>query len=68
VVAAAAIKTAAATVEAKMRATAAVALVMIALAALTIAFFVAHHVIANTIACVVPIAIAFVSVQQKGRW
>jgi hypothetical protein len=46
----------------------AVALVTIALVTLAIAHFVARHVVANAIARVVAIAIAFVSMQQRGRW
>ena len=66
-VAAAAFKTAAATVEARMTATAATAataattLVLIALVALAIAHFVTHNVFANAIVRVVAVAIAFVS-------
>ncbi len=62
-VAAAAMKTAAVTVEERMAATVPTALVTIALATLTIAFFVTRHVIANAIACFVTGAIPFVSVQ-----
>jgi hypothetical protein len=40
--------------------------VTIALAALAIAHFVSRKVVANAIACVVAVAIAFVSVQQRG--
>ncbi len=56
-------KMAAATAEARTRAMAATALVTIALVTLAIAHFFTCHVIANAIAHVVPIAIAFVSVQ-----
>ncbi len=55
-----------ATTEARMMATATKALVMIALVALPIAHFVSRNVVANAIACVVAVAIAFVSVQQRG--
>jgi hypothetical protein len=55
-------KTAAATVEARTTAMVATALVTIALVALAIAHFVRCNVVANAIACVVAIAIAFVSV------
>jgi hypothetical protein len=71
VVAAAAMKTAAVTVEARTKetvATAATALVMITLVTLAIAHFVARHVIIKAIAHVVTIAIAFVSMQQRGQW
>jgi hypothetical protein len=44
----------------------ATALVMIALVALAIAHFVTSNIVANAITCVVAIAIAFVSVQQRG--
>ncbi len=54
---------AAVTVEARTKATAATALVMITLVTLDIAHFVARHVFANAIARVVAIAIAFVSMQ-----
>ncbi len=40
---------------------------MIALVALAVAHFVTRHVVANAIACVVSIAIAFFSVRQRGR-
>jgi hypothetical protein len=60
VVVAAAMKTAAATAEARTMATAATALMMIALATLAIALFIARHVVANAITCVVAFAIAFV--------
>ncbi len=56
-------KTAAMTVEARTKATAATALVMIALVTLDIAHFVACHVLANAIAHVVATAITFVSMQ-----
>jgi hypothetical protein len=59
---------AAATAEARTMATGAKALVTIALAALAIAHFVSHNIIANAIACVVAIAFAFVSEQQRGQW
>ncbi len=62
-VAAAAIKMAAVTAEARMTATAAMALVTIPLVALAIAHFLTRNILANTIACVVTVAIAFVSVQ-----
>jgi hypothetical protein len=39
---------------------------MIALIALDIAHYVTHNVIANAIACVVAVAIVFVSMQQRG--
>ena len=55
-----------ATVEARTTATVAMALVTIALVALAIAHFVSRNVVANTITCVVAIAIAFVCVQQRG--
>ncbi len=61
-------KMAAATLEARTMATLATALVKNALAALAIALFVTHHIVANAITHVVAIAIAFVGVQQKGRW
>ncbi len=48
--------------------TVATVLVTIALVALAIAHFVTRNVVANAIACVVTIAIAFVSVQQRGQW
>ncbi len=67
VVAAAAMKMAAATVKARTIATAAAALVMIALVTLAIAHFITCHFIANAIAHVVAITIAFVSVQKKGQ-
>jgi hypothetical protein len=44
------------------------ALVTVALAAIDIAFFDACHLVAYAIACVVAIAIAFVSMQQRGQW
>ncbi len=56
-------KTAAVTVEARNKATAATALVTIALVTLLIAHFVACHVISNATARVVAIAIAFFSMQ-----
>ncbi len=61
-------KMAAATVEARTRATAATALMTIALVALTITHFVTCNVIANAIIHFVTIAIAFVSMQQRGQW
>ncbi len=61
-------KTAATTVEARTKAMSATAMVMIALVTLAIAHFVARQVVANAIARVVTIAIAFVSMQQRGRW
>jgi hypothetical protein len=64
-------KTAAPTVEARTKATAAMAataLVMIALVTLTIAHFFARNVVANAIAHVVAIAITFVIMQQRGQW
>jgi hypothetical protein len=51
-----------------MRATTATTLVMITLFALAIAHFVTFHVVANTFACVVAVAIAFVSMRQRGQW
>ncbi len=48
-------------------ATASTALVMIALVALAIAHFVTRNVVANATARVVAVAIAFVSVQRRGR-
>jgi hypothetical protein len=63
---AAVMKTTAVTAEARTTAMAAKALVMIALAALTIAHFVSRNTVANAIACVVDIAIAFVRVRQRG--
>jgi hypothetical protein len=51
-----------------MTAMAATALVTIALVALAITHFVTCNVIANAIARVVGIAIAFVSVQRRGQW
>ena len=62
-------KRAAATVEARTKATAATAataLVTIALVTLAIAHFVACHNFDNAITCVVAIAIAFVGMQQRG--
>ncbi len=56
-------KTAAATAEARTMATAATALVMIAFVTFVITHFVTRNVVANPIACVVTMAIAFVSVQ-----
>jgi hypothetical protein len=41
--------------------------VMIALVALAVTHFVTHHVVANAIAHVVAIAIAFVSMRQRGQ-
>ncbi len=61
-----AIKMAAAIAEARTMATAAKALVTIALATLAIAHFISRNVVANAIACVVAVPIAFVSVQQRG--
>jgi hypothetical protein len=60
VVGAAVMKMAAATAEARTTATAPMALVTIVLAAIHIAFFVTHHLVAYPIACVVTVAIAFV--------
>jgi hypothetical protein len=60
-------KMAATTVEARTMARAATALVTISLVALTIAHFVTCNVVANAIACVVSIAVAFVSMQQRGQ-
>ncbi len=40
----------------------------IALVALAIAHFITHHVVSDTITCVVAVAIAFVSVQQREQW
>jgi hypothetical protein len=62
VVAAAAMKTASTTAEARMTATVAMALMTITLVALTIAYFVTRNVFANAIARVVAVAIAFGSV------
>jgi hypothetical protein len=59
-------KTAAATAEARTTAMAAKALVTITLAALAKAHFVSRNVVANAIACVVAVAIACVSVGQRG--
>ncbi len=56
-------KTAAMTAEARTTAMAPMALVMIALATINNALFVARHLVAYAIACVVAIAIAFVSGQ-----
>ncbi len=56
VVAAAAMKTAATTAEVRTRATAPMALVTISLAAINIDLFVARHLIAYAIACIVDIA------------
>ncbi len=61
-------KTAAATVEARMTAMAATALVTIALVALTVAHFITCYVLANAIAHFVAITIAFASMQQRGQW
>ncbi len=55
-------KTAAGTAEARTMATAATALVTIALVTLAISYFVSRNVLANAIACVVVVANAFVSV------
>jgi hypothetical protein len=63
VVAAAAFKMAAMTAEARTMATAAMALVTIALVALAIAHYFTCDVVANAIARVVAITIAFVSVR-----
>jgi hypothetical protein len=68
VVAAAAMKTAAVTAEARTTAMVATALVTIVLVALAIAHFVTRNVVANAIAHVVAVAIAFVSMQQRGQW
>jgi hypothetical protein len=68
VVVAAAFKMVAATVEGRTMAMVATALVTIAFVALTIAHFVVRKVVANAITCFVAIAIAFVSVQQRGQW
>ncbi len=54
-------KTAVMTVEARTKAMAAMVLVTIALVTLDITHFVARHVVANAIARVVAITIAFVS-------
>jgi hypothetical protein len=67
VVAAAAFKTAAMTAEARTMAMVAMALVTIALVALAITHFFTRNVVANAIACVVAIAIAFVSMQRRGQ-
>ncbi len=64
---AAAMTMAAVKVEARTMATAATALVRIVLVALDIAHFVTCHIVANAIARVVAIAIAFVNVQQRGQ-
>jgi hypothetical protein len=61
VVAAAVMKMAAVRAEARTTAMAAMALVTIALVALAIAHFVTRHIVANTNARVVAIAIAFLS-------
>jgi hypothetical protein len=61
--AAAAMKMAATTADARMMVTVPTALVTIALAALAIAHFVTRNVVANAITHVVAIAIAFVSMQ-----
>jgi hypothetical protein len=42
--------------------------VMIALVTLATAHFVIRHVVANTIARVVAVAVTFVSVRQRGQW
>ncbi len=65
-VVAAAMKTAAATVQARMTAMAAMALVTITLVTLVIAHFVTHNVINNAISCFAAVTIAFVCVQQRG--
>ncbi len=62
----AAMKTAAATAEARTMVMAAKALVTIALAALAISHFVSRNNVANANACVVAVAITFVSVLQRG--
>jgi hypothetical protein len=41
---------------------------MITLVAFTITHFITRHVVTNVIACVVAIAIAFVSMRQRGQW
>ena len=63
VVAAAVMTTAPVTVEARTTARAAMAMVMIDLVALAISHFITHHILATAFGRVVPIAIAFVSVQ-----
>jgi hypothetical protein len=65
VVAAAAMKMAATTVEARMMVTVPTALVTIALVALAIAHFVTRNIVANAITHVVAIAIKFISMQQR---
>ncbi len=67
-VAAAAMKMAAALAKARTTVTAGNGVVTIALVALTITHFVTCHVVANAIAPFVANAIAFVSVQQRGGW
>ncbi len=66
--AAAGMKTAAMTAEARMLAMVPTALVTIALVALVITHFVTRNVVANAITHVVAIAIAFVSMQRRGHW
>jgi hypothetical protein len=68
VVVAAAMKTSTTTAEARTMVTVPTALVTIALVALAIAHFATHNLVANAITHVVAIAIAFVSMQQSGRW
>ncbi len=41
--------------------------VMITLVALAVAHFVTRHVVANAIACVVAVAVAFFTVRRRGR-
>ncbi len=65
-VSAAAMKMAAATAEVRTMVTAAMALMTITFVALAITHFITHDVVANAIALVVAIAIAFISMQQRG--
>jgi hypothetical protein len=67
-VVAAAMKMAVASAEATKAAMEAMALVMITLVTLAIAHFFTRNVVANAIARVVAVAIAFFSMQQRGRW
>jgi hypothetical protein len=61
-------KTTAMTAEARTTVTVPMALVTIALVTLAITHFVTRSVVANAITHVVAIAIAFVSIQQRGQW
>jgi hypothetical protein len=61
-------KMAAATAEARTMVMAAAVLVTNALVALAIAHFDTRNVVANAIAHVVAVAIAFVSVRRRGQW